>query len=245
MKALVLSAGLGTRLRPLTNKIPKVMVEVGGKPVLWYHLTLLKKYGIKDIWINLHAHPRVIQDYFGDGSSLGININYSIEKKLLGTAGALKNPTSGIEKEFAKNTFLVVYGDNLTNFDHSRLIDFHRDKQAFLSVGLYKSPEPWTMGIVETDKKGCVLKIIEKPPKEKVTTDTVSAGVLVCEPEVLNLIPNGFSDFGFDINPKLIRLKKRLFALNTGSYVQDTGTAERLAKARRDFVANKVNIDNF
>lgn len=242
MKALILAGGLGTRLRPLTNNTPKVMVKIGGKPILWYHMMLLKKHGVNDIWVNLHAFPKAIQDYFGDGSSLGVNINYSYEKELLGTAGALKNPDSGIEKEFSKSTFLVVYGDNLTDFDHSRLIDFHSDKRAFLSIGLYKSSEPWTMGVVETDKEGEILKIVEKPPKEEVATSTVSAGVMVCKPEVLNYIPKGFSDFGFDINPQLFKLKKRLFALNTGSYVQDTGTPERLAKARRDFAGNKLSF---
>lgn len=241
MKALILSAGLGTRLRPLTNTIPKVMVQIGGKPLLWYHIQLLKKHGVKDIWINLHEHPQVIKNYFGDGSRFGVKISYSYEKKLLGTAGALKNPASGIEKELRDGTFMVVYGDNLTDFAYTKLIKFHKENQALLSLGLYRCPDPWTMGVVEISEEGKILKFVEKPPKEEVATDTVSAGILVCEPELLNSIPEGASDFAFDIFPKLLKLKKLLFALNTGSYVQDCGTLERLTKARGDFARGKLN----
>ncbi|MDO8503800.1 MAG: nucleotidyltransferase family protein [bacterium] len=241
MKALILSAGPGTRLQPLIRNMPKVMVPIAKKPLLWYHIQLLKKHGIKDIWINLHWYPHSIKNYFGDGSKFGVKISYSYEKELLGTAGALKNPASGIENEFKKSAFLVVYGDNLTNFDHTRLIQFHKRRRAFATIGLYKSPDPWTMGVVEINEQGKILKFVEKPPKEAVTTNTVSAGILVCEPELLDYIPDGASDFAFDIFPKLLKLRKPLFALNTGSYVQDCGTPGRLAKARRDFTTGKFD----
>jgi NDP-sugar pyrophosphorylase family protein len=243
MKAVILSGGNATRLRPLTNNIQKTMLEMNNKPLLWYHINQLKLHGIKNIWFALHRFPESVINYFGNGSKHGIKVNYSVEKKALGTAGALKNPDSNIEKHLEKERFLVVYGDNLTNFNYSRLIGFHKDKKAFLTIGLYKSPEPWTMGVVKTNKNGKVLKFIEKPTKEEITINTVSAGILVCEPDILQFIPDGFSDFGFDINPKLLRLKKPLFALNTGSYVQDTGTYQRLSKARKDFTNGKVKFD--
>lgn len=243
MKTLILSAGLGIRLKPLTNNIPKVMAPINGKPVLEYHIKHLKNHGIIDLWINLHWYPEVIQNYFGNGKKFGVKISYSYEKKLLGTAGALRNPSSGIEKEFRKETFLIVYGDNLTNFDHTKLINFHRKNDALLTTGLYRAKEPWTMGIVETNKKGKILRAVEKPPKEGIATDQVGAGVIVCKPEVLNYIPSGFSDFGFDIVPKLLKSKGSLWALNTSSYVQDTGTLERLAKAQADFKNGTVKFD--
>jgi NDP-sugar pyrophosphorylase family protein len=111
-----------------------------------------------------------------------------------------------------------------------------------MTIGLYRSPEPWTMGIVETDKQGRVLRFIEKPPKEKITTDQVSAGVLVCKPKVIDQIPNGLSDFGLNIIPKLLKLKKPLWALNTNSYVQDIGTPKRLVKAQKDFRDKKIDF---
>lgn len=243
MKALILSAGLGTRLKPLTNNVPKTMVDVGGKPLLWYHINHLKKHGITDIWINVHWYPQVIMDYFGDGSAYGVDIHYSIEKELLGTSGALKNPNSAIENEFKKGTFIVVYGDNLTNFDHTKLIDFHNKKASLFTEGLYEAIEPWTMGVIETNSEGQILRAVEKPPKEEVTTNQVSAGVLVCEPEILDAIPSGFSDFGFDVVPKLLKQGKPLYAFNPQSYVQDCGTHDRLNKARSDFDQKSIRFD--
>lgn len=234
MKVLILAAGLGTRLKPLTNKIPKVMVKIGGKPLLCYHIQLLKKHGICDIWINLHWFPEKITNYFGDGSKFGVKINYSFEKKLLGTAGALKNPHSGIEKEFKKEKFLIVYGDNFTNLDYSKLRELHKLKKPLMTIGLYKSDVPWTKGVVETDHDGKVLKIVEKPPKNKITTNHVNAGIYLCETEIFDFIPQGFSDFGYDIFPKILAKKRSIYALPPNYYFQDVGSLEWLKKARRD-----------
>jgi len=243
MKALILSAGLGTRLRPLTNNIPKTMVKIGHKPLLWHHVKHLERHDIKDIWINLHRFPDVVKDYFGDGSEYGVKITYSVEKNLLGTSGALKNPDSKIKREFKKERFFVVYGDNLSNFDYTSLVKFHQSKNSLVTIGLYKSSEPWTMGVVETNKYGRVTAFVEKPPKNEIKSDLVSAGVLVCEPEIIDYIPHGFSDFGFDVAPKLLKLDKPLFAFNPHSYVQDCGTHERLSKAKSDFKKKVIKFD--
>src|SRR5258708_3354248 len=144
MKAVILASGLGTRLKPLTDKTPKVMIKIGDKPLLWHHVNLLKTHGIKDIWINLHRYPEVIKKYFKDGIEFGVKINYSQESELLGTSGALRNPNSNIERELKKSRFLVVYGDNLTDFNYSKLIKFHTKKKSLLTIGLYKAKEPWT-----------------------------------------------------------------------------------------------------
>ncbi len=243
MKALILSAGLGTRLRPLTEYVPKTMVEIAGRPLLWYHINHLKKHGIHNIWINLHWYPNVIKNYFKGGSEYGVKIKYSFEKELLGTSGALRNPDSKIEKEFRKGIFLVVYGDNLTNFDYSTLIHFHSTKNSVMTIGLFEFSEPWTAGAVQTREDGKIEKFIEKPPKEEVKTNTVFAGVVVCEPEILGYIPEGFSDFGFDVIPKLLALGKPLYAFNPHSYVQDCGTHERLTKAKSDLEKKIVEFD--
>lgn len=244
MKALILSAGLGTRLRPLTNNIPKTMVEIDHRPLLWYHIKHLKKHGVKDIWINLHWFPDVVKNYFRDGSEYGVKITYSIEKNLLGTSGALRNPDSNIGKELKKETFLVVYGDNLSNFDYTSLVRLHKSKKTLATIGLYKSLEPWTMGVVETNRQARVIAFTEKPPKNKVKSDLVFAGVMVCEPEILTYVPKVHpSDFGFDVLPTLLSRNKPLYALNTGSYVQDCGTHKRLSKARNDFKKKVVQFD--
>lgn len=234
MKAVILAAGLGTRLRPLTDTMPKAMVDIAGHPLLWYHIQLLKHHGITDIWINLHWHPDKITDYFGDGSKFGVHLSYSYEKELLGTAGSLKNPLSDLASIIKQDKFLVIYGDNLTNFNLKKLISFHLQNNSFLTLGLYRSREPWTMGVVETTGQGMIKKIVEKPPKGEVTSNLVNAGIYVCEPEVINQIPDGFSDFGQHTIPLLLTMNKRLFGLETSDYVQDTGTWQRLEKARRD-----------
>jgi NDP-sugar pyrophosphorylase family protein len=235
MKALILAAGKGTRLLPLTKDRPKVMIEFGDKPLLWYHIRLLKFYGITDIWMNTNWYPQSIYDYFGDGSKFGVHLIYSEEKELLGTAGAL-NP---LKRVFKDDQFLITQGDNLTNFNYSKLIKFHNQHHAFFSLGLFNSPEPWTQGMVETDKSGSITKLVEKPDKKDVTTDQVNAGVYVCEPGLLKLIPPGFCDFGFDVFPEIIRKKLPFYGLSTGDYVQDTGTHERLKKAKADLPSLK------
>lgn len=242
MKALVLSAGLGTRLRPLTNNKPKVMVTVGRKPILWYHIQLLKKYGIKDIWINLHYFPNIITRYFGDGSKFGVRISYSFEKELLGTSGALKNPDSKIEKAFGNGPFIVVYGDVLPNFNYKRLLDFHRKRKSVWTEGTHPSSEPWTKGVIKTDRDGRIIKFVEKGLKRELLSNQVRAGVMVCEPKILGYIPDGFSDFGLNMAPKLMKLKLPMYAIDTKSYSKDIGTKERLKKAREDFKSGKTGI---
>lgn len=234
-RGLLLAGGLGNRLRPLTNTIPKVMIEIGGKPLLEYHINLLRHYGITEIWINLHWLPDQITNYFGDGSKWGVDIHYSFEKELLGSAGALKNPDSNIEETFRPGPFVVDYGDNLTNYNIGKLMDFHKEKNALFTMGLYRYPEPWTMGVIEIDQQGKVLEMVEKPPKEEAKSNLVNAGVYICEPEVIDKIPAGFSDFGMDIIPGLVTADQ-VYALETGDYVQDTGTFERLEKARSNVV---------
>lgn len=234
MKVVLLTAGLGTRLRPLTDDLPKSMMDIGGKPLLERHLEHLINQGFGEVWINLSWLPGKVTNYFGDGKKWGMRIKYSMEEELLGTAGALKNPDSKIEQDLGGQRLLIIYGDNLSNFDYRQLIEKHVQAKAVLSMGLYKSLEPWTCGVVETDQVGRVLKMVEKPPVEKVTTDVVNAGVYVCEPEIIDFIPQGkFCDFGFDVIPKLIEQGKPVYAWDFGNDVQDIGTHERLAKARQ------------
>jgi len=124
MKAMLLAAGLGTRLRPLTNQMPKCMVPVDGKPILERNIEWLCKYGITEIVINLYHLPEVVMDYFGDGSRWGVDITYSIEREILGTAGGVKH----VARLFDEGAFLVWYVDNLSTCDLKRLITFHQAK---------------------------------------------------------------------------------------------------------------------
>jgi len=235
MKAFIVAAGLGTRLRPLTNTVPKCIIDIGGHPLLWYHVMQLKHHGITDIWINTHWLADQVSEFFGDGSKFGVKISYSHEKELLGTSGALTNPDSEIRQAFsAEKEFLVIYGDNLTNFNYSNLIDFSRSKNCTMCIAVNHSEEPWTKGVIEIDSDSRITRMVEKPPKEEVKSDLTNAGVYFCTPPVLEAIPAGFSDFASDIIPGLMTDNNSLFAYVMDEYLQDTGTPERYAKAQSD-----------
>jgi NDP-sugar pyrophosphorylase family protein len=238
MKAFILAAGLGTRLRSLGLDLPKVMVPVGGKPLLEHHLELFKRQGIRELIVNLHYLPEKITSYFGDGSRFGVKITYSREPELLGTAGAVKK----IERELLDGTFVVFYGDNLVRVQFAPLIEFHRARKAVATVALFASPEPWTGGVVETDSNGRVLRFVEKPDSKQVSTNLISAGIFVIEPSVLEMIPAGkFYDFGRDVFPKLLAEGRPVYAMMPEAYIQDVGTPERLAKAQHDFEQGALN----
>ena len=238
MKAFILAAGLGTRLRSLGLDLPKVMVPVGGKPLLEHHLELFKRQGIHELIINLHYLPEKITDYFGDGSKFGVKVTYSREPELLGTAGAVKK----MERELLDGTFVVFYGDNLVRVEFAPLIEFHRARQAVATVVLFASNEPWTGGVVETDSNGRVLRFVEKPDPKQVSTNLISAGIFVIEPSVLEMIPAGqFYDFGKDVFPKLLAEGRPVYAMKPEAYIRDVGTPERLAKAQYDFEQGVLN----
>lgn len=232
MKAFILAAGLGTRLRALGLDAPKVMVPIGGKPLLQHHFELLGRQGITEFIVNLHYLPEKITDFFGDGRDFGVHITYSHEPELLGTAGAAKK----METELRDGPFLLFYGDNLVRLDLPVLMDFHRERQALATIALWESPEPWTGGVVETDADGRVRRFVEKPDRKEISTNLINAGIYLLEPAVLDAIPAGqFYDFGRDLFPRLLAAGQRLFAMKPNAYVQDIGTPERLAKAQRDY----------
>src|ERR1035437_6497839 len=163
MRAMVLAAGVGQRLRPLTHGRPKPMLPLGGKPLLEHNLRLLARYGIREIAINLHFHPEVIVDYFGDGSHLGLKITYSREPKLLGTAGAVKNMES-----FFSEPFLVLYGDNFTDCRLDRLIDFHQQKRGLCTIAAFHRESVAASGILDLDDTSRVTRFVEKPAPDQV-----------------------------------------------------------------------------
>ena len=238
MKAFILAAGLGTRLRSLGLEVPKVMVPIGGKPLLEHHLELFKRQGIRKFIVNLHYLPEAITKYFGDGAKRGIRITYSHESELLGTAGAVKK----MEPELRDGAFIVFYGDNLVRMDFAPLVAFHQARRAVVTVALFASPEPWTGGVVETDSHGRVLRFVEKPDPKQVSTNLISAGIFVVEPSVLDFIPAGrFYDFGRDVFPKLLAEGQPVYAMQPKAYIQDVGTPERLAKAQHDFEQGVLN----
>lgn len=207
MKAMILAAGQGTRLKPLMDRIPKPMVLVAGKPILEHNLELLARHGVREVVINLHHQPQTIVEHFGDGFRWGVHITYSFEPELLGTAGAVKR----VREQF-DSTFLVLYGDNLTTCDLSRLVAFHRAKSGITTIALHYRDDPTASGIADLDDQDRVIRFVEKPNPEQVFSHWVSAGILVLEPAVLDAIPGRKNiDFGRDLFPSLLAHGEQLY----------------------------------
>lgn len=206
MKAMLLAAGNAQRLRPLTDNTPKPMLVVAGRPILEHNVRLLVRHGIRDIIINLHHKPEVIQSHFGDGSKFGAHITYSWEPDLLGTAGAVKQ----VEREF-NEPFLVLYGDNLTDCDLTRLIAFHRARGGNATMALFYREDVTASGIVRLNQEDRILEFLEKPRADQVFSHFVNAGILVLDLSLLHRIPVGVSDFGRDILPDLLASGQPIF----------------------------------
>lgn len=218
--AVVLSAGLGTRLRPLTDTTPKVLLPVAGEPLLFHTLRLLAGAGVKRAGINLHHLGDVVREAVGDGRKFGLEVVYSEEPELLGSAGAVRKLAPAIDGRFA-----ILYGDVLTDLDLGRLERFHEAHEAVMTLALTHAEDPTRCGVVEIDDSGRVLSFAEKPRAARPDADT-SAAVYVCEPEVLSSIGDGFSDFGSDVIPSLIESGEPVYGMRTNAYFQDIGTPE-------------------
>lgn len=206
-KAMILAAGHGTRLRPITDHVPKAMAPVAGKPILQHTVEMFRKRGITEIVINLCHLPWVVMDHFGDGATWGVKIHYSLEEEALGTAGGVKR----VERLFDA-PFFVWYGDNLGSCDLARLYRFHRAKGGVATIGLCHRQDVSGRGIVGLDAGDRITRFLEKPAPDQVFSHWINAGVYVLEPRVLDLVPPGkFFDFGRDVFPALLDRGDSLF----------------------------------
>lgn len=230
MKALILAAGEGTRLRPLTLTCPKPMLPVGDAPLLVYIIRWLRGQGIQDVAINLHYLPDVITGYLGDGSGFGVNITYSPEDPILGSAGAAKR----LER-YLGSPFLVVYGDMLLDVNLDTLVKLHGSGGAQVTIGLMEVDDPSTKGVVQMDERGRVLRFVEKPRPGEIQGRLVSAGIYLVEASALERIPEGsYYDFGHDLIPLLLGEGAPVFAHLLDGYLLDIGTPDSYQKAQED-----------
>ena len=180
MRAVVMAGGEGTRLRPLTSNQPKPMVPIVGKPCLEHVIELLSAHGFEQVVVTLAFLPQAVRGYFGDGSTLGVKIVYSVEETPLGTAGSVRLASGRL-----RETTLVISGDALCDIDLTALMDFHREKGAAVTIGLKSVENPLEFGIVVTNEDGRVERFLEKPSWGEVFSDTINTGIYVLEPEVL------------------------------------------------------------
>ena len=240
MKAIIMAGGRGERLRPITDTIPKPMIDINGKPVLEHIIDLFKKFGIKEFIFTLCHLPHVVTSYFGDGSKFGIQIDYLIEnlKKPMGTAGGIV-----MAKKYIDDTFIVTSGDILRNININDIIKFHKQKNSFVTLNTYKRFGPNPKSIIRFNKENIVTDFIERP-KLSITQhqqpgtnyDWVNGSFYVMEPEIFNFIlKDQESDFGKDIFPKLLGENKKIYAFPTEDYFVDIGNLEKLEIARKTF----------
>lgn len=200
MKAMLLAAGEGQRLRPLTERMPKPMLRIAGRPILEHNVCLLSYYGVREIMINLHHCPDVVVNYFGNGEKWGVSIRYSFEETLLGTAGAVRHV-----KEFFDGSFFLLYGDNLTNCNLDALQAKHRACSAVVTVALFYREDVAASGVAVLDNSGRITGFVEKPNASPPPSHWVNAGIMVLEPEILRFIAvDRPVDFGFEVLPALI-----------------------------------------
>ena len=238
MKAMILAAGEGTRLRPLTLSLPKPMVPIVGTPLIERTLLWLADQGVTEAAVNLFHRPQAIPDHFGN-SFAGIRLHYFFEDTLRGTAGGLK----AAEQVFRDASFFVIYGDNLVQADLRLLLDFHTSQGGVGTVGLFHHPNPTAAGIVAAESDGRITRFTEKPPADQVFSDLANAGVYVLDPAVLDAIPADVpSDFGRDIFPRLLTRGLPLYGMLLGGYLQDTGTPEAYRQANWDQLAGRTGV---
>ncbi len=238
MKAMILAAGGGTRLYPLTFSIPKPMAPVVNIPVMEHIVELLVRQGFNEIMVNLSYLPHLIEDYFGDGSRWGARILYSKEKEPLGTAGGVKKVSS-----FFDDTFLVIGGDDLTDVDLMKGIAFHREHSSLATIGLSRVEDPTQYGVVVADPAGRILSFQEKPALEEAASLMANTGIYIFEPEILKYIPQDtFYDFGRQLFPLLLQKKAPFYSWEAEGYWCDIGSLMQYRQAHFDVLNRRVKV---
>jgi mannose-1-phosphate guanylyltransferase/phosphomannomutase len=240
MKAVVMAGGEGTRLRPMTASMPKPLLPIVNKPIMEHVLRLLARHGISETVVTVQFLASLVRNYFGDGEEFGMRLRYTTEETPLGTAGSVKNA----EHLLRDDTFVVISGDALTDFDLTDLVKFHHDKGALVTVCLTRVPDPLEFGITIVDDENRVQRFLEKPTWGQVFSDTVNTGIYVMEPEVFDYVPAGESvDWSGDVFPQLVEQGKPIFGYVAEGYWEDVGTHESYMRAQADVLSGRVDVD--
>ncbi|MBI2028415.1 MAG: nucleotidyltransferase family protein [Candidatus Levybacteria bacterium] len=236
MKAVILCAGRGERLRPLTNNIPKVMIPIGGKPLLERHIEHFSKFGIKNFFINLHYLPNIIKNHFRDGGRLGVKITYSYENSLLGTGGVLTK-----FKEKLNERFILLYGDVFSLLNIYKLERFHIGKKSKLTIVVRETDHPRDSDLVESDVNKKVKNLFFKPHAMIPRKFFGISAIYLVEPDILGILPKKTPfDFAQDFLPQILKEGFPIFCYNTEEFIKDIGTKERY-----EAVLKKIKHDNF
>lgn len=227
-KAVILAGGLGTRLRPITNEIPKQLMPIHGKTIMEHVLDLFKKYGIKDIIMCIGYKGEKIKEYFGDGKKFNVNITYVEEKTPMGTAGPIR-----LAKDLLKDTFIVCNADELKDIDLFDMYLNHKESGAVATIALTTVEDPSAYGVARLQGNK-ILEFVEKPKKENAPSNLINSGLYIFEPEVIDYIPKGRSMSEKDVFPNLAKDGK-LYGFPFSGQWFDTGTMKRYERAMKEW----------
>jgi len=241
---MILAAGVGSRLDPLTRGLPKPLVPILNRPVMEHIARLMVRHGFDDIYSNTHHLAEQIETHFGGGSAIGAHMHFNREQELLGTAGGLKRIAESTGFFNHGGTFLVIGGDDLTDLDLDAMLQFHRASQALATIALSAVDEPSHYGVVVVDDAGKIVRFVEKPPPGTEPSKLVNTGVYLFETAVLDLIPTGtFHDFGKDVFPFLLQQGLPFFGYRTDAYWRDVGNLSEYRECHDDFFEGRLDLD--
>ncbi len=237
---MILAAGLGTRLRPLTDSLPKPLLPIAGRPLIVWSLLLLRRYGITEVIVNLHHLGHLIEKELGDGARLGMRVSYSREPVLLGTGGGMKHAASFFQGE----AFFVLNGDTLADLDLGAMIARHRTSGAVATLALRDDPDVDRWGAVDTDAEGRVLAITGRgrPRQDGMSIRRMFAGIHVIEPKVLEDLPAGQPSSIIGAYVRRLERGALISGYELKGYWSDIGSIERYEQAKQDADAGRINL---
>ncbi len=231
LTAVVLAGGQGTRLRPLTNDLPKPILPVANRPFFEYMLDHLREAGVTRVIMALGYRAQPLIDRFGDGRSYGLRIDYAVEEAPLGTAGAVR----ALLPELTE-TFLVLNGDCLTGVDIAALMNQHIERREYATLAIHIVDDPSRYGVVVVDGIGYVNRFIEKPPGPHFPANTVNSGIYALEPEMFNFIGDGYAMFEQDLFPAALMAGVEIGTFPWQGYFIDMGTPDAFLQLNRDIL---------
>jgi mannose-1-phosphate guanylyltransferase len=237
---MVMAAGLGTRLRPLTYEIPKPLVPVANRPVMEHILELLRAHGMGEVLANLHWFPDTVRDRFADGSELDIELTYSYEDELLGTAGGVRN----VAEFFGAGPFLVMAADALTDIDLAALAEAHRGRDGIATLAVKRVPNVSEFGVVVTGSDGRVQGFQEKPDPAEALSELANCMIYVLEPEIFDYFPDQqVVDFALDVFPALLEHDVPFHVHEIEAYWNDVGSLPEYLRGNLDAVEGAVEVE--
>ncbi len=225
---MLLAAGIGIRLRPLSNDTPKCLMPIAGRPLLDWTLRWLRHAGVTECMINLHYLTDMVREFVGDGSQYGLCVHYSYEPVLLGTAGAVKKVA-----DFFDEPFYVIYGDNFSQWNLRELKDVFELHSPIAVMAVHWREDVTQSGMIEMEKDRQIKRIIEKPKSEEVTSHYVNAGFFFMDPGIFHFIPpDQYCDFSFDVFPKVLQAGQKMYAVKMDEPVIGIDTIEAYEEAK-------------